>query len=314
MYHLTLQTSDPYIYLATEEYLLKNSGDEFCILAVNSPSVVIGKHQSPHREVNTVFAEQHNIPVIRRISGGGTVFHDSGNLNFSFIRNCEPGHQVDFRLHTKPVIDFLRSHGADAKFEGKNDIKVNGLKVSGNAEHVHRNRVLHHGTLLFSSDMQMLRSSLRSDTSCYKTRAVNSNPSPVKNLKELIPSIRDVSEFRDKLTGFLKSVSVISHYYHLSADELKEIKSLAASKYMSWEWNYAYGPDYQIIKQFDYQGVSVDCELNVSGGIIRDCSLKGDPVLEKTVLKLNGVSHMPKDLEKVFSMENISDPGIYNFF
>lgn len=293
---------------------MKNSGAEFCILAVNFPSVIIGKHQSPHREVNTVFTEQHNIPVIRRISGGGTVFHDTGNLNFSFIRNCEPGHQVDFRLHTKPVIDFLRSHGADAKFEGKNDIKVNGLKVSGNAEHVHRNRVLHHGTLLFSSDMQMLRSSLRSDTSCYKTRAVNSNPSSVTNLKELIPSIKDVSEFRDKLTGFLKSLSMISQDYHLSADELKEIKSLAASKYMSWEWNYAYGPDYQVIKQFDYQGISVVCELNVSGGIIRGCSLKGDPALEKSVLKLTGLKHMPADIKKVFLKENAGDINIFNFF
>jgi len=167
MYCLTLQSSEPYLYLATEEYLLKNTGEEFCILAVNSPSVIIGKHQSPHREVNTEYVEKHNIPLIRRISGGGTVFHDEGNLNFSFIRNCEPGHQVDFRLHTKPVIDFLSSLGIDAKFEGKNDLKVNGLKISGNAEHVHRNRVLHHGTLLFSSDMEMLRSSLRKDTSCY---------------------------------------------------------------------------------------------------------------------------------------------------
>ncbi len=314
MYHLNLHASDPYLYLATEEYLLKNSGEEFCILAVNSPSVIIGKHQSPHREVNTGFAEQHNIPVIRRISGGGTVFHDKGNLNFSFIRNCEPGHQVDFRLHTKPVIDFLHSLGVDAKFEGKNDIKVNGLKVSGNAEHVHRNRVLHHGTLLFSSDMEMLRRSLRSDTSCYKTRAVKSNPSSVTNLNELLPTIKDVSKFRDKLTEFLKSVSVISQDYNLSGDELKEIESLACSKYKSWEWNYAYGPDYQLIKQFDYQGVTVICELNISEGVIRSCSVKGNPHLEKSVLKLTGVKHMPEDLKEVFSAEKISDLRVYNFF
>jgi lipoate-protein ligase A len=314
MHCLNLQSSDPYLYLATEEYLLKNRSEEFCILAVNSPSVIIGKHQSPHREVNTEFTGQHNIPVIRRISGGGAVFHDTGNLNFSFIRNCEPGHQVDFRLHTKPVIDFLFSLGVNAKFEGKNDIKVNGLKISGNAEHVHRNRVLHHGTLLFSSDMESLRSSLRSDTSCYNSRAVNSNPSSVTNLKELIQSIKDVSEFRYKMTEFLESVSMISDGYNLSDDELKEISSLAASKYMSWEWNYAYGPDYQFIKQFDNQGVIITCEINVSEGIIRECSMKGNILLEKIARKLTGIKHMPGDMEEVFLKENARDINIFNFF
>lgn len=314
MYCLTLQSSEPYLYLASEEYLLKNSSEEYCILAINSPSVITGKHQSAHREVNTEYVEKHNIPVIRRISGGGTVFHDEGNLNFSFIRNCEPGHQVDFRLHTKPVIDFLSSLGIDAKFEGKNDIKVNGLKISGNAEHVHRNRVLHHGTLLFSSDMEMLRSSLRKDTSCYKTRAVNSNPSSVTNLNVLIPSVGDIYEFRAKMTEYLKGISLISEDYNLTDDDLKEIRSLAASKYRSWEWNYAYGPDYKFIKQFEYQGNTASFDLNVAGGIIKECSIKGNILLEKLALNLTGVKHMPDEMEEVFLNENARDINIFNFF
>ena len=105
------------------------------------------------------------------------MFHDNGNLNFTFIRQSETGKQVDFRKYTQPVIDFLNSLGIEAKFEGKNDLKVDGFKISGNAEHIHRNRVLHHGTLLYSTSLEMLRNSLRKDTSCYNTRAVASNPS-----------------------------------------------------------------------------------------------------------------------------------------
>ena len=159
-------------------------------MAINDPSVIIGKHQAAHREVNTKFVTENKIPVIRRISGGGTVFHDQGNLNFTFIRQSEEGKQVDFRKYTRPVIDFLVSLGIDAKFEGKNDIKVDGLKISGNAEHVHRNRVLHHGTLLFSSSIDMLRNSIRTDKSCYTTRAVGSNPSSVMNLSEKLIDIQ----------------------------------------------------------------------------------------------------------------------------
>ena len=133
---LNLKSTDPFFNLALEEILLKNRKEEYLILGINDPCVVIGKHQVPHREVNTRFVTENNIPVIRRISGGGTVFHDSGNLNFSFIMQSEAGKQVDFRKYTLPVISFLSTLGVDAKFEGKNDLKVDGLKISGNAEHV----------------------------------------------------------------------------------------------------------------------------------------------------------------------------------
>ena len=109
MFCINLQSNDPFFNLAIEEYLLKNSQEEYLILYINSPSVIIGKHQTGHREVNTRFVTENNIPVIRRISGGGTVYHDAGNLNFSFIRQCETGKQVDFLKYTQPVIGFLES-------------------------------------------------------------------------------------------------------------------------------------------------------------------------------------------------------------
>ena len=183
-------TTDPFFNLAIEELLLKSYNEEYLLLYVNSPSVIIGKHQSGHREVNTRFVYENQIPVIRRISGGGTVFHDSGNLNFCFILRSEQGKQVDFRKYTQPVIDFLASIGVNASFEAKNDLKVDGLKISGNAEHIHGDRVLHHGTLLFSTSLDMLRKSIRKDPSNYISRAVVSNPSPVTNLNGIINSFR----------------------------------------------------------------------------------------------------------------------------
>jgi lipoate-protein ligase A len=314
MHCLSLQTHDPYFNLAAEEYLLKNSAEEYFILGINTPSVIIGKHQSPHREVNTEYITQNNIPLIRRITGGGAVFHDTGNLNFTFIENCEPGRQVDFRKHTKPVIDFLSSQGVEARFEGKSDLKVNGLKISGNAEHVHRNRLIHHGTLLFSSDLEMLKSSLRKDTSCYTTRAVESNPSHVGNLCGLIPPVRDISAFRESLMNYFISETPGTKDFRLSENDIRNIRTLADSKYRSWEWNWAYGPEYRFVKEFDYQQYTIICNLTVKEGIIMECTLKGHPELEELSARLVGIRHMVEDMEEVFTVGNASDIVIYNFF
>ena len=201
MYYLNITTADPFLNLAIEEILLKNDSRDFFLLYINNPSVVIGKHQTAHREADTKFTFENNIPVIRRISGGGTVYHDQGNLNFSFITRSESGKQVDFRRYTAPVINFLRSMNIDARFEGKNDIRVDGLKISGNAEHVHRERVLHHGTLLFDASLNELGNSIRKDTSCYSSRSVNSNPSEVTNLSRMLPAILQPCFSGDK--GFI---------------------------------------------------------------------------------------------------------------
>ncbi|OFY60277.1 MAG: hypothetical protein A2X04_03320 [Bacteroidetes bacterium GWF2_41_9] len=314
LFCLALQSHDPYFNLAVEELLLKNKKEEYLILGINNPSVIIGKHQSPHREIDTKFVAEHNIPVIRRITGGGAVFHDMGNLNFTFIRQCEPGKQVDFRRYTEPVIEFLSYMGVEAKFEGKNDLKVNGLKISGNAEHVHRNRVIHHGTLLFNSSMEMLKSSLRKDTSCYKTRAVESNPSSVSNLNGFFPGIKDVFEFREIMMNYFLNTIPGAERSGIPDGDLNGISVLADSKYRSWEWNWAYGPEYQFIKQFDYQEDSVVCRLTVKEGVICDSFLEGNNRLAVISEKLIGCRHMVYDIKDVFRKENLTDLDIFDFF
>jgi lipoate---protein ligase len=315
MFCITLDSTDPFFNLAIEEILFKGNEDEFLILGINSPSVIIGKHQSAHREINTRFITENKIPVIRRISGGGTVYHDTGNLNFTFILQSSPGKQVDFPKYTKPVIDFLSSLGIHAAFEGKNDIKVNGLKISGNAEHVRHNRVLHHGTLLFSSSLEKLRNSIRKDKSCYITRAVDSNPSPVTNLDKLT-GLKDITEFRSSMMNYFMNNLPDLMNLDLNENEIKQAESLADNKYRTWEWNWAYGPEYQFINQFESAGIQVQCKLSVEKGIIVECLLLGSSELVAAGKKLIGCRHMVEDFTEVFRKEGIfmGDNDIYNFF
>jgi len=316
MFCINSDTTDPYFNLAIEEILLKNSKEEFLILYVNNPSVIIGKHQSGHREVNTQFITDNNIPVIRRISGGGTVFHDRGNLNYSFIRQSESGKQVDFRKYTQPVIDFLKSVGVEALFEGKSDLKVDGFKISGNAEHVHHNRVLHHGTLLFNTSLDTLRNSIRKNTSCYNSRAVLSNPSSVLNLDGMLSQFHDIYEFRSEMINyFLKNFSDLVPYTP-AQEEFIKAEDLSSSKYKTWEWNWAYGPEYSFQNEFEIGETPHYCSLFIKDGIIQECIISGSDQMRDTSEKLLGCRHMVNALSDVFKSENIhlTEAEIYNFF
>jgi lipoate---protein ligase len=316
MYCINLDTVDPYFNLAVEETLLKKSKEEYFILGINSPSIVIGKHQSAYMEVNPEFVFENSIPVIRRISGGGTVFHDYGNLNFSFIKNSESGKQVDFRKYTRPVIDFLKSMGVEARFEGKNDLKVDGLKVSGNAEHIHGNRVLHHGTLLFSASLEMLRNSLRKDASYYTSKAVVSNPSSVMNLSEKLNCLANIDEFRTEMMNFFLRSYSGNFLYILNQGEIQQAKSLADSKFRTWEWNWAYGPQYIFKRSFIIGSTEHSCVMSIKDGIICQCSIEGSDPLCLASKKLIGRRHMVDDLSETFRRENIflTTEEIYNFF
>jgi lipoate---protein ligase len=316
----SLNSTDPFFNLAVDEYLLKNSSQEYLILAINDKSVIIGKHQSALRETDTKFITDHNIPVIRRISGGGTVFHDTGNLNFTFILNSKEGKQIDFRKYTLPVISFLSSIGVDAKFEGKNDLKVEGLKISGNAEHIYRNRVLHHGTLLFDTDLELMRGVLRKNIAKYETRAVSSNPSSVTNLisvlKDVAGNVDTINKFKSLMLSWFLKNSPGSQIFDLTDKEIENIKLLADTKYRTWEWNYAYGPEYHFKSSFEYNRVESFCSLRIKDGIIREVEIKGPAELEKAGKKLIGCRHMVKDIQEVLEKENIlkQEFDIYNFF
>lgn len=316
MFHLDTSTGDPFYNLACEEWLLHNHSSEFLILGINDPSVIVGKHQVVHREVNTRFTEENNIPVIRRISGGGTVWHDRGNLNFCFIRNSEKGKQIDFRYYTKPVIDFLKSEGVDAVFEGKSDIRVDGLKISGNAEHIFRERVLHHGTILFDASFESMKNVLRPAGGSYETHAVDSNRTNVTNLKERLKGIADINALKDAAVRYFSDTFPSLEKYTLSESENESVRNLAGSKYRTWEWNWGYAPQYVVKSLFTAGNVLHRARLRVKDGIIWECDLEGSQELQRAGKQLIGYRHMFSDVSSVLRSEgiDISDNEVYKLF
>jgi lipoate-protein ligase A len=316
MLSIILESNDPWFNLASEEYLLNQRTEDFFILGINDPSVIIGKHQVAHKEINTKYVEENNIPVLRRISGGGTVYHDRGNLNFAFIRQSEQGKQVDFRFYTKPVIEFLKYIGIEAVFEGKNDLTVDGLKISGNAEHVFRERVLHHGTLLFDASLENMKQTLRPLTCNYATRGVESNRTSVTNLKERLKKTGTTEELMTRMNDYFHSTIDGLQPFSLSIEEISGIQALAETKYKTWEWTWGYGPPYTFTSVIRISGKDYQCRLHVKDGIIWECDIEGSQEMMAAGKELIGCRHSPEDLRRVFHSEsiNISNDELYEFF
>jgi len=246
-------SSDPYFNLAMEEYLLKETKEEFFLTYINEPSIIVGKHQNAYAEINLDFVRKYNLKVARRLTGGGTVFHDSGNLNFSFIVNGKEGQLVDFKKHTKPIIDFLETLSVRAEFAGKNDLLMDGLKISGNAEHVFRNRVLHHGTLLVDAKLSSLSEALKVNPAKYTDKAVRSIRSKVANITDNIKEPIGIDQLRDQLTNFIRKEKGATGY-GLTEQDADKISAIRDQKFATWEWNFGYAPKYTLIKNASVEG------------------------------------------------------------
>ena len=269
MFCIKSPTTNPYFNIAAEEHLLKGFTDDIFFLYKNEPSVIIGKHQNAVAEIDVDFAEQNGIKIVRRLSGGGAVYHDLGNVNFCFVKNGSEGKLVDFKAFTRPVVDALAQLGVNAKLEGHNSLLVNGLKISGNAEHVFKNRVLHHGTLLFSTNLERLARSLYVDLDRYADKAVKSVRANVVNLKTIInPSIND-DDFFNHIYSFIKSENPNSVPYSFTDNDLLAINQLVSSKYSTWEWSYGYSPAYSFTRIIE-EDEKLKVTFRVEKGIIVD--------------------------------------------
>jgi lipoate-protein ligase A len=206
--------------------------------------------------------------------------------------------------------------GINAKYEGKNDLRVGGLKISGNAEHVHGNRVLHHGTLLFNTSLETLRKCIRKDTSHYSSRGVMSNSASVTNLDILLKCFADISDFKSEMLNYFIQNTDGAVPYELAQAEITEADRMALSKYQTWEWNWAYGPEYTFSNIFKMNEKQYSCKLHIKDGIIRECNIDGSDSINIAAGKLIGYRHMVKDLSEAFRNENIflTEQEVYNFF
>jgi lipoate-protein ligase A len=272
--------TNPYWNLAAEEYLLKYCAGDYFRLWRNASSVIVGRNQNTLAEIDTAFVEQNSIAVVRRLSGGGAVFHDLGNLNFSFI--CDSKQSDDsvaiFKRYSAPIIEALRGLGLNAQLNGRNDILVDGAKVSGCAVARHKGRVLMHGTLLFSASMAYLAGALRSRPEKFVDKAVKSVRSRVSNISLLLSGNMTIEEFKEYLIEY---VSKGYDIYRYSDRDIERIEALSGFKYSSYDWNYGSSPRYEVIRLKKFPYGLVEFYMNIERGYISQIDIRGDYMFSK---------------------------------
>ncbi len=307
---------NPYFNLAAEEYLLKNSREDVLMLWQNEPSVVVGKHQNVMAEVNMDFIHENNIPVIRRISGGGTVYHDLGNVNLTLITaSAKQESLIDFRKFTQPVIDFLKQLYLDAVFEGKNNLTINGKKFSGNSAHVFKNKTLYHGTFLYQTDLGRLEKVLYPGNGHIVDKSIKSIRATVGNISDFLQNPVTIKTFIQQLELFLRDYYRIGTTVDLTPEELRAIERLVKEKYSRWEWNTGYSPKYAIRGERNTEYGKFHVALEVKEGIISEIKLVFEgKELKKTERKLLGQRHDKVYLRKILADNHFSEVIIDNLF
>ena len=275
MKYIRLKTTDPYYNLAVEEYLLRSSDDDIFMLWQNSPTVVIGKNQNAYAEVNLEYAKEKSINVVRRITGGGAVYHDLGNLNYTFITSTEKARALDYEYFTKPVIDALATFGLSAVLSGRNDLEVDGKKFSGNAQFTANGRILHHGTLLFNTDLEEMSAVLRVDKEKLEFKSVKSHKGRVTNLAPLLPTTAHVEDFISAIENQVVKDLDAKRDEIPENDEINELTKRNRSR----EWIYSdkrYLTSYSLYKRKKYPFGIVCTDIKLNGEVIENITISGD--------------------------------------
>ncbi|WP_058302533.1 lipoate--protein ligase [Gorillibacterium timonense] len=269
--------TDPRINLALEEYALKNlpADSDYLLFYINEPSIIIGKNQNTMEEINTEYVDQEGLKVVRRLSGGGAVYHDLGNLNYSFITNDDGNSFHNFRKFTDPVVAALRKLGIEAELSGRNDIQIGERKISGNAQFTQKGRMFSHGTLLFNTELGKVASALRVNAEKFKSKAVKSVSSRVANITEFLDQPMTIEEFRSFLLhSFFEGKDV--QKYPLTEKDWEQVRAISAERYGNWDWNYGKSPDFNYRQVKRLTAGTYDFRLDVQNGRISRASLYGD--------------------------------------
>lgn len=273
--YLETGSQDPYYNLAFEEFVLncRREGD-YLLLWQNDNTVVVGQNQNTEAEINREFVEAHHINVVRRSTGGGAVYHDLGNLNYSFITDAGDAERLTMERFTRPVVEALRGLGLNAEASGRNDILVDGKKVSGTAQRLVRGRILYHGTLLFDADPSMVAGALRVDPGKFQSKSAKSVRSRIGNIRASLPRDMELGAFWEYLKQALSGGGMTAG--SLTAEELSAVEELKRTKYDTWEWNYGRSPQYDLTNRRRFAGGGLEVRVQVREGRITGIVFYGD--------------------------------------
>lgn len=312
MLYIRNESTNPYFNLAMEEYLFNlNDGQSYVLLWQNEPTIVVGKHQNTAEEINRDYVKEKGINVVRRITGGGAVYHDLGNLNFTFIIKGLEKSEFDFRKFTMPIIRALKKLGVESELSGRNDITIDGRKFSGNAQAVKNGKLLHHGTLLFDSQMEELAKALKVSEDKFRSKGVKSVRARVTNIKDYLKDDISVSEFKELLLKYMLDEDAELREGELSKEAMNEINSLTERKYMSWDWNYGESPEFNIKQGNRFEGGKIEVLANIKDGIIRGIKFYGDffgsGSLEEVESALIGKRHENEEIRSALVKLNIEE-------
>lgn len=317
--------TDSRVNLAIEEYALKNLdiNETYLLFYINEPSIIIGKNQNTVEEINTDYVEKNGIHVVRRLSGGGAVYHDLGNLNFSFITKDDGESFHNFLKFTEPVIAALKKLGVNAELSGRNDILADGKKISGNAQFSTRGRMFSHGTLLFNSEMDHVVSALRVKKDKIESKGIKSIRSRVANISEFLSKKITIEEFRLLLLqNIFEGYQEIPEYV-LTDEDWEKIHQLSKERYQNWEWNYGKSPKFNLQNSHRFPVGSIDVRLEVNKGLIENCKIYGDffgvgdvseieDKLKGCRYEKSGIEEALKEVDTTYYFGNVSKDELIN--
>ena len=267
--------TNPRFNLALEEHLLKCTSDEFFMLWQNKNSVIVGRNQNTAAEVDIEKAKALGIDIVRRETGGGTVYHDLGNLNYSFISN-DPDAFLDFQRFATPVLKTLENLGVPAELSGRNDLLIDGKKFSGNAQSVYKNRLLHHGTLLFDTDLSVLSTLLTVDPDKIQSKGISSVKSRVTNILPYLQENITVDTFASLISERVLTDIDGAELSAPTENEISAAEQIKIEKYDTWEWNFGFAPPYNFHKKNRFTIGTIEVFLDVTDGCITSAKIYGD--------------------------------------
>ncbi|HGI3918750.1 TPA: lipoate--protein ligase [Streptococcus agalactiae] len=278
MKYIVNTSNDPAYNVALEAYAFQKLTDidEIFILWINEPAIIIGRHQNTIQEINKEFIDKNGIHVVRRLSGGGAVYHDLNNLNYTIISNNTQEGAFDFQIFSKPVIDTLAKLGVKAEFTGRNDLEINGQKFAGNAQAYYKGRMMHHGCLLFDVDMSVLGQALKVSKDKIESKGIKSVRARVTNIVDHLSDKITVQEFSDAILAQMKEEYPEMDEYVLSDAELSEIQAMRDNQFATWDWTYGKAPEYTIERGVRYPAGKITTYANVENSTIKSVKIFGD--------------------------------------